>query len=443
VSIEAEQVFYASLSAAATALIGQITLALTASAATPFTALAVVPFTAPTTSSVSTRPAPQVAVGISATLTVDRQVASAQTGAATTARATLSQAAFVAAATTVSASLTSVTSLVSQFTIVTDVTASLGQGLFAGNLQMDTALTGTLDAALALAGATSLATTIVATMDLGGFTTLTTAITGTLDLALNFNAAVVVATDMTGSTNWTPTAFGSALAAWYDFDDTATLTLVSTAISAITSKGSVSRTLTQATSTARPTTQPTGLNGRRTASYDGSDSLNAGSISVPGQNYTIFVVASPTNNDPAIFDYGLRSSLYRTASGNVNIYASNQGATYDGTKAYTASVTWGTGFKIMGIRDTSTANTQAWVDGTSTDFGVNTDRGSSVGPTSFALGSWGDGSGGFMIGGYAEYIEVTGDVSIADKERIEGYLAHKWGLTANLPAGHPYKTNPP
>jgi hypothetical protein len=26
------------------------------------------------------------------------------------------------------------------------------------------------------------------------------------------------------------------------------------------------------------------------------------------------------------------------------------------------------------------------------------------------------------------------------REKIEGYLAHKWGLTANLPAGHPYKT---
>jgi len=25
------------------------------------------------------------------------------------------------------------------------------------------------------------------------------------------------------------------------------------------------------------------------------------------------------------------------------------------------------------------------------------------------------------------------------RQKIEGYLAHKWGLTANLPAGHPYK----
>ena len=27
--------------------------------------------------------------------------------------------------------------------------------------------------------------------------------------------------------------------------------------------------------------------------------------------------------------------------------------------------------------------------------------------------------------------------------KIEGYLAHKWGLTADLPSDHTYKTDPP
>ena len=31
----------------------------------------------------------------------------------------------------------------------------------------------------------------------------------------------------------------------------------------------------------------------------------------------------------------------------------------------------------------------------------------------------------------------------SEREKIEGYLAHKWGLTSSLPKGHPYKTNPP
>ena len=30
-----------------------------------------------------------------------------------------------------------------------------------------------------------------------------------------------------------------------------------------------------------------------------------------------------------------------------------------------------------------------------------------------------------------------------EREKIEGYLAHKWGLTSDLPSNHPYKNNPP
>jgi prepilin-type N-terminal cleavage/methylation domain-containing protein/uncharacterized repeat protein (TIGR02543 family) len=38
---------------------------------------------------------------------------------------------------------------------------------------------------------------------------------------------------------------------------------------------------------------------------------------------------------------------------------------------------------------------------------------------------------------------VTAVTSTSDRQKMEGYLAHKWGLTANLPSGHPYKNSPP
>jgi len=54
------------------------------------------------------------------------------------------------------------------------------------------------------------------------------------------------------------------------------------------------------------------------------------------------------------------------------------------------------------------------------------------------------------VGGYesdvvdiGEVIIINGTVSTNTRQRLEGYLAHKWGLTANLDAGHPYKSTAP
>ena len=41
---------------------------------------------------------------------------------------------------------------------------------------------------------------------------------------------------------------------------------------------------------------------------------------------------------------------------------------------------------------------------------------------------------------FAEIIVSSTLLSADNRQKVEGYLAHKWGLTANLPADHPYKT---
>ena len=39
----------------------------------------------------------------------------------------------------------------------------------------------------------------------------------------------------------------------------------------------------------------------------------------------------------------------------------------------------------------------------------------------------------------AERIVFDGPLTTAEMQRIEGYLARKWGLNALLPADHPYR----
>jgi len=49
------------------------------------------------------------------------------------------------------------------------------------------------------------------------------------------------------------------------------------------------------------------------------------------------------------------------------------------------------------------------------------------------------------VGGVSEVIVLQGTpaTDTATRQKIEGYLAWKWGLVANLPANHPYKTQAP
>jgi hypothetical protein len=50
-------------------------------------------------------------------------------------------------------------------------------------------------------------------------------------------------------------------------------------------------------------------------------------------------------------------------------------------------------------------------------------------------------SAGFT--GSIKEIIITSVNTDTDREKIEGYLAHKWGLTSDLPTSHPYKTTAP
>ena len=50
---------------------------------------------------------------------------------------------------------------------------------------------------------------------------------------------------------------------------------------------------------------------------------------------------------------------------------------------------------------------------------------------------------GYLQGIYAESLVYSGAVSDSDRQKIEGYLAWKWGLESKLPSNHPYKNGPP
>lgn len=50
---------------------------------------------------------------------------------------------------------------------------------------------------------------------------------------------------------------------------------------------------------------------------------------------------------------------------------------------------------------------------------------------------------GVFDGEIAEVLCYQGDVGVTDRQKIEGYLAHKYGIAGNLPSTHPYKNTVP
>jgi hypothetical protein len=49
----------------------------------------------------------------------------------------------------------------------------------------------------------------------------------------------------------------------------------------------------------------------------------------------------------------------------------------------------------------------------------------------------------YFIGNIAEFLYYPTGLTSSQRQQVEGYLAHKWGLSASLPATHPYKKFPP
>lgn len=59
----------------------------------------------------------------------------------------------------------------------------------------------------------------------------------------------------------------------------------------------------------------------------------------------------------------------------------------------------------------------------------------------FLLGVRSDGYG--WVGDIACAVAATGDLATSDRQKIEGWIAWKWGVQTQLPATHPYYSSPP
>jgi len=279
------------------------------------------------------------------------------------------------------------------------------------------------------------------------------------DTAIAFNGSPV-GTDEP----WTPVEM--ATAAWYDAADTNTLWADTTGLTKATTKvarwddkSGYNRHVTQTNSTQQPSYASSVI------TFDGTTNMlfNSSPFAYAMGAVDVYVVAAVNTNS------GMRIVSENWTSTDNTLYTPAQTRTGSGTamSAYVRNDTGSTnatGIRFEGTNALSatgsfnrtTPNLYHWRDAATNFAGrvaggspttVSYTRLGTVTVDRFAIGAIGprpsSPNGSAFVNAGLREIVITGILSDSDRQKMEGYLAHKWTLAGNLPSGHPYKTQPP
>ena len=244
--------------------------------------------------------------------------------------------------------------------------------------------------------------------------------------------------------SWTPSnlSAGVTLSLWLKGDTglTGTTTGSDFFVSGWADQSGNSNDASQSTAASKPTTVPSGLNNYQTIKFDGTDDFmnisDAATLDMEAFGLSIFIMAKPIGtagaNDRFLFknntyDTGLEGTASRTT------YSGDGGTSvaYGSANSYTSG-----NFQIFEV----VSNDSYYVNGSSvtgvTSISIGADNSDNLLISSSP-------SANFLEAEYAEIIVVQGNVSDGDRQKIEGYLAQKYGTWPSLPSDHPYRTIAP
>ena len=241
---------------------------------------------------------------------------------------------------------------------------------------------------------------------------------------------------------WSPIE-AAGLWGWYDSVDAATITHVAGVVSAWADKGPLGNHVVQATGGAKPNYSLTALAGTLPGiAYSGAQLLELTGIALTaGTLLHVFAVVRPTGTP--YYDRVLSFSTTGSAD-YINGYgpiirdnASNLWGSYSGGFASEVTLAPDTTAILESIRVDAT-NHQMLRDGTAAATVAQSFPAGALTRLGIGAEPGFEGGGGFA-GVISEVIIIAGAApSLSDRQKIEGYLAHKWGLVSALPGGHPY-----
>lgn len=242
---------------------------------------------------------------------------------------------------------------------------------------------------------------------------------------------------------WTPAAITTS--AWYDASDFSSMLYHATTgnVTQWNDKSGNDNHLTQADQNLQPP-----LVGKKLEFVQGKTlTVNNGTnMLIASGNHSIFFVhdvfdpitstatypniirnfsdgAGVSNRRPIFFYVNTNSRFFQSYNSSGGAYATS--TSYLGTRVI--SGTWNNGTGTIYF-DGASAGTENIANATETTH------------VSFTLG---DNSNQNLTINFYEFIFLAQEVDTSTNQKIEGYLAWKWGLEDNLDAAHPYKTHPP
>lgn len=267
--------------------------------------------------------------------------------------------------------------------------------------------------------------------------------------------------------SWTPTALSPAL--WLDANDASTITLNGTTVSQWRDKSGNARHASQDTAANQPTYSTTGLNGRPTLRFNNPTegryllssanfpSMTSGvSAIVVAQidtvaNYNGYVGVGEMVANTSNFEFyrQVNDDIGSPNSGNLVVIANRGSSTSSkfrnnlntspvaGAPHIVTTVISASNNALMSINGEENLATGGEVPG-----GTFIPQGTGI--IRVGIGFLDANTTlSVMRGRISEIVMSASPWSTTNRQRLEGYLAWKWGLVANLPSNHPYKNSPP
>ncbi len=247
----------------------------------------------------------------------------------------------------------------------------------------------------------------------------------------------------------------SGLNLWLDAADSSTITTSGSSVTQWRDKSSSGYTFTQGNTSLSPKYGLNTMNGLNVITSQGSQYLQITNWSQNFTTATFFYVLQPTNSfstwefigvlmspqvtgTPYIYIelFGLTSPNLFTAT-----FSSYNNGGFGGNLG-SGSIT-GSTYLMTGLFRANTSTNSANVNGT--PFGGYNFTGtanfssSASNVTLYTAGYPGNSKSGL----YSEIIMFNRVLSVSEYQQVEGYLAWKWGLQANLPSNHPYRMRKP